>query len=46
MKTNPYSRASDPAKRRSALLTDGLDRAPRARCSKVSVSRTTTSRGP
>ncbi len=26
--TNPYSRPSDPAKRRSAALTDGVDRAP------------------
>ena len=28
MTTNPYSRDSDPAKRHSAALTDGPDRAP------------------
>jgi len=34
-----------PAKRQSAALTDGVDRAPPARCSRVSASRTRTSRG-
>ena len=33
MSRDPYDRPSDPAKRQSAALTDGPDRAPaRARC--------------
>ncbi len=43
--TNPYARDSDPAKRRSAALTDGPDRAARPRdAERRSGSRTTTSR--
>ena len=30
--SDPYARPTDPAKRHSAALTDGVDRAPRARC--------------